>query len=160
MMYSGTTHADSWGDDNETTGTSVNGRLVAGWIPGSIAVLILLFFPTNLEGETRNFGNYDPVQYREWLYAKIPRNTFEGEASATTQEEERKPLMRDEEEAIDMPAYSTTERNQSSLGSSSAAVSLSLPGSSADGMMKRELGPKFLCFLAQDRNGNIAVSGC
>ncbi|KAK7754355.1 hypothetical protein SLS62_003648 [Diatrype stigma] len=153
MMYSGTINTDSWGDD-ETTGTSVTGKVVAGWIPGSIAVLILLFFPTNLAGETRNFGNYDPVQYREWLYAKIPRNTFEGEASATTREDETKPLIRDEEEAIDMPAYVSAQRNQHHSENSSAAASWSLPDSSLDGMMKRELGPKFLCFLVQGQDGS------
>lgn len=159
MMYSGTINADSWGDD-ETRGTSVTGKVVAGWIPGSIAVLNLLFFPSNLEGETRNFGKYDPVQYREWLYAKIPRNTFEGEASATTQEDATKPLIRDEEEAIDVPAYIPTQRNQYYSETSSAAALRSLSGSSTDGIMKRELGPKFLCVLVREQDGSITVSNC
>lgn len=156
-MYSGTISADSWGDDDQTNRSSGNWKVVAKWIPGSIVVAILLFFPSNLAGETRNYGKYDPVLYREWRYAKIARNAFEGEASATTHNEEVKPLMRDEEEAIDMPAYPPT-RSYESLETSSTVTSWPAAKFPGHAVMKRELGPKFLCFVFQEANGDLTVS--
>lgn len=33
--------------------------------------------PTNMEGQVRNHGFYDPVPYRFWSYPKIARNYYE-----------------------------------------------------------------------------------
>lgn len=34
-------------------------------------------FPSDVEGQVRNHGCYDPVPYRFWSYPKIARNYFE-----------------------------------------------------------------------------------
>lgn len=158
-VYSGTISSDSWGDGDKPKSRTSQWKVAAKWLPGSIAIMILLIFPANLAGEVRNFGNYDPIRYREWLYAKIARNPLEGEAAATTQHgEEQKPLMMDEEQAIDMPAYPPIKSHLHSEASSiTTGTSWMASRSSDDGIMKRELGPKLLCFLVQGQEGSITV---
>lgn len=36
-----------------------------------------MIFPTDVEGQVRNHGCYDPVPYRFWSYPKSARNYFE-----------------------------------------------------------------------------------
>ncbi len=44
------------------------------WLPASIGLLLLMSYPTDIEGQVRNHGNYDPVPYRYWSYPVTARN--------------------------------------------------------------------------------------
>ncbi|KIW98631.1 uncharacterized protein Z519_00292 [Cladophialophora bantiana CBS 173.52] len=44
------------------------------WLPTCIGLLLLMTFPTDIEGQVRNHGNYDPVPYRYWSYPLSARN--------------------------------------------------------------------------------------
>lgn len=161
-MYSGTIESDPWGDNNASASNHVKAaaKLAIRWVPGSVAIMILLFFPVNLVGEVRNFGNYDPIRYREWLCAKIPRNAYEGKSAAasTTQQEQRqhketRPLMLDEEQTIDMPTWSSQQTISWTIASGPVPKS-----SSEVGIMKRDLGPKYLCFFLEGEDRTMTVS--
>ena len=40
-----------------------------------------MFFPTDVEGQVRNNGLYDPFPYRYWSYPKSSRNPYENSGS-------------------------------------------------------------------------------
>ncbi|KAJ9617095.1 hypothetical protein H2200_000816 [Cladophialophora chaetospira] len=44
------------------------------WLPACIGMLLLLSYPTDISGQVRNHGNYDPVPYRYWSYPVTARN--------------------------------------------------------------------------------------
>ncbi|KAH0841810.1 hypothetical protein FOPE_06645 [Fonsecaea pedrosoi] len=44
------------------------------WLPTCIGLLVLMIFPTDVHGQVRNNGNYDPVPYRYWSYPLCARN--------------------------------------------------------------------------------------
>lgn len=52
-----------------------------------------MIFPTDVEGQVRNHGCYDPVPYRFWSYPKSARNYFENldaKGSAPTHTEDNR----------------------------------------------------------------------
>ncbi|KAH7363891.1 hypothetical protein BKA65DRAFT_489875 [Rhexocercosporidium sp. MPI-PUGE-AT-0058] len=49
------------------------------WLPSCIGILILLYGPTDAEGQIRNNGYYDPFPYRLWSYPKVARNVRENQ---------------------------------------------------------------------------------
>ncbi|KIX98564.1 uncharacterized protein Z520_05865 [Fonsecaea multimorphosa CBS 102226] len=44
------------------------------WLPTCIGLLLLMTFPTDVQGQVRNHGYYDPVPYRYWSYPLSARN--------------------------------------------------------------------------------------
>ncbi|EXJ60457.1 hypothetical protein A1O7_04610 [Cladophialophora yegresii CBS 114405] len=44
------------------------------WLPACFGLLVLMSYPTDIEGQVRNHGNYDPVPYRYWSYPVTARN--------------------------------------------------------------------------------------
>ncbi|KAL1878442.1 hypothetical protein Plec18167_004514 [Paecilomyces lecythidis] len=53
------------------------GTVCIGWIPSCLMIAALLFIPTNLGGEKRNFGRYEKFKYHYWGYSKVPANPKE-----------------------------------------------------------------------------------
>lgn len=47
------------------------------WIPCSLAIAALLFFPVDLGGEIRNNGRYEQFKYHYWGYSKVSANIHE-----------------------------------------------------------------------------------
>ena len=43
-----------------------------------------MIFPTDVEGQVRNHGFYDPVPYRFWSYPKSARNYYENQDAKST----------------------------------------------------------------------------
>jgi hypothetical protein len=44
-----------------------------------------MFYPTDIEGQVRNNGFYDPFPYRYWSYPKSSRNLYENSGSKMNQ---------------------------------------------------------------------------
>ncbi|KAI0130288.1 hypothetical protein BJ170DRAFT_309206 [Xylariales sp. AK1849] len=155
-MYSGTINSDPWQDHHGTQSSPDYFPVFVKWLPGSLAILLLLCFPTDLEGEFRNGGYYDPVRYRDWLYDKFARNSYENEAASLpasqAKHEETAPLVENEEGDYDLPEYPKGSRQYSRANLD--VVSLSSKNMAAHVLdIRRELGPKSLCFLMHDGIG-------
>ena len=153
-IYSGTLNDDPW--DEHPPSTTKSSSVYLKWVPGSLAIMFLLFIPSNLEGEFRNGGNYDPVRHRDWLYDQVPKNVFEAMPSA--KESESLPLIgkggraSSDDEGYHLPDYPRPKnyRLEETRGSSS-----SIARESRELIMTRELGPKILCFLVRDASGAL-----
>ncbi|KAF7189776.1 hypothetical protein HII31_08883 [Pseudocercospora fuligena] len=123
-------------------------RAIALCIPGSIAVLLLLFWPARLDGKVRNHGNYDPVRYQHWGYPRVARNPKENASVAIREpNDDEVPLLAHGHSPGDIELASDpshAELNNSWKATGSLGSQHSMPGDS--GTIQRSLFPRYLCF--------------
>lgn len=104
--------------------------------------------PQNLEGQTRNNGYYDPVHYRDWGYARVPRNRGEAqpkECDPESHAEEDAPLL-DGGDDLEMHELSPPSHSQDA-GAGDGVVD------DSDEDPPRGFGPRYLCFLQDGPDG-------
>lgn len=107
-----------------------------------------LLIPQNLEGQTRNNGYYDRVHYRDWGYAKVPRNRGEAqrkEGGIASRVEEDMPLL-DGQDDLEMDEFSTTSNQRHDTGAEPIE-------DDTDEDALRGFGPRYLCFLQDGPHG-------
>ena len=124
------------------------------WLPGSLWILVLLLWPfTRLAGETRNGEKYDPILYRDWCYAKTARNPLENRAGAPRHVPELDEDIKEDTSLLRPRTDAEDEVEMQSLSSSTQPSLCRTPSAQAfepddDTVSKRELGPRYLCFLS------------
>ncbi|KAI1761379.1 hypothetical protein GGR53DRAFT_29363 [Hypoxylon sp. FL1150] len=147
--------------------------LILIWVPCCLLLAIMLLIPQNFEGEIRNGGYYDPVRYRDWGYAKAPRNRYEKQEEKDANrkevdeaEDESRPFLH-EDMGGDMEmgpvSHHTTTTNRSLTSGetyqnpSSYFSNEKLQSSEKlpEEMLPRHFGPRFLCFLKPDPSGSL-----
>lgn len=111
-----------------------------------------LLIPQNLEGENRNGGYFDPVHYRDWGYQKIPLNRSEAQPERAPRmdcgvEESEALLDGDEMEMSELAPHGHPEPVADAGDSFSDEV---------DENDLRGFGPRYLCFLRNGSDGDIA----
>ncbi|KAK7921674.1 hypothetical protein PG985_009696 [Apiospora marii] len=134
--------------------------VVLKWIPSCLLLLPMLFWPQNLEGTWRNNGNYDQVCAFDRQYPRVARNHKEnrdrndGDATREREngEESLQPLLSDGH--IEMTSISRAS-GASAINDNSSIKEIQ---DDYDDLLPRHLGPRFLCFLQYDPNGNL--TGC
>lgn len=124
-------------------------------------MIVQLSLPQNLEGTWRNNGNYDQVCAFDRQYPRVARNHKENRdrneddarRECESGEQSMQPLLSDGH--IEMTSIS-----RASGGSAGNSVDGSIENIQDDyeDLLPRHLGPRFLCFLQYDRDGN--VTGC
>ncbi|KAI0175862.1 hypothetical protein GGR52DRAFT_538493 [Hypoxylon sp. FL1284] len=147
-------------DDQPGDGSMLT--LAVVWIPCCILLALMLFIPQNFVGEIRNGGYYDPVRYRDWRYAKSPRNQYERQArrpatrkEANEPEDETQPFLQEGDMEMGPISHYPTTTTTRTLASSEAYNynSEKLPEKLPDELMQRHTGPRYLCFLDRNPDG-------
>ncbi|KAH9905046.1 hypothetical protein F4778DRAFT_731692 [Xylariomycetidae sp. FL2044] len=122
--------------------------LALKWIPCCILLVLMLLVPQNLEGNARNGGYYEPIQYRDWRYAKISRNAGERYNQNGSDDHE--------------PGESARLLDNQDVEMANLSQHLPAPTQDAkideidkdfDDLPARHFRPRFLCFLQQSPHG-------
>lgn len=135
------------------------------WIPCCILLAIMLIIPQNFEGDIRNNGYYDPIRYRDWGYAKSPRNRYEMEnrtdvprKEVDDMEDEARPFLHNDADGdMEMGPIS---HHTTTISRSLTPGDTYYKGSSEDlpdELLPRHFGPRNLCFLKDAPPGPL---GC
>ncbi|KAI1294501.1 hypothetical protein F5Y03DRAFT_315080 [Xylaria venustula] len=126
--------------------TSAVFELLLKWIPSCLILVILLIVPQNLEGVFKNGGFYDPIQYRDWRYPKVSRNTKEGvhEPEVDNRDKgEDHPLL---EGDIEMEPIAPQKPGMLKISEEEMDEEF-------DDLPARHFRPRFLCFLRDGPRG-------
>ncbi|KAK8133576.1 hypothetical protein PG984_005588 [Apiospora sp. TS-2023a] len=134
------------------------------WVPSCLLLLPMLLWPQSLEGTLRNGGNYDQVCAFDRRYPKVARNHKENRSpkgddemrERETGEESLQPLL--PEGHFEMTPISHAP---DALATNDNNIFEDLDvdvNDNSDDVLPRHFGPRFLCFLQYDYNGN--VTGC
>ncbi|KAK8094769.1 hypothetical protein PG997_001454 [Apiospora hydei] len=124
-------------------------------------IYMKLFWPQSLEGTLRNNGSYDQVCAFDREYPRVARNHKENRnkngdletmQERETEEESLQPLL--PEEGIEMTPI---PRTPAALATTDENI-LENMDDDFDALLPRHFGPRFLCFLQYDSDGNVA--GC
>ncbi|KAI1779817.1 hypothetical protein F4818DRAFT_154610 [Hypoxylon cercidicola] len=136
--------------------------LVLIWIPCCLLLAIMLIIPQNFEGEIRNGGYYDPIRYRDWGYAKLPRNRYEMQEQSDVPrkevdevEDEARPFLHggadNDMEMGPISHHTTTTSHSLTSGETYKNSNEKLH----DELLPRHFGPRYLCFLKDGPYGSM-----